>query len=157
MRHYAVAAFALAVTIAGCAQDGESTDEADAAAIRDASQAMETAILAGDPAAVTSLFTADGAMYPPNEPAVMGSAAIQAWGEGMFSAISVTEANVTVDEVRVSGDWAMSQGHFAMTVAAGETAMTDTTKYMMLWARQPDGTWRITHDLWNSIRPVMVE
>jgi uncharacterized protein (TIGR02246 family) len=157
MRPRTVAASVLSLVLAGCVLDEPRSSEADTAAIREATDAMGVAMVAGDVAAVTAMFTADGAMYPPNEPAVVGSAAIEAWGTRMTSGVSMTAATITIDEVRVADDWAVSHGHWAATISMGEMTVTDTTKYMLLWERQADGRWQIAHDVWNSIRPLPME
>jgi ketosteroid isomerase-like protein len=69
-------------------------------------------------------------------------------------AATIQEASTTVDEVRVAGDWAVSHGVWHMTMSVGGATVGDTTRYVLIWERQEDGSWRIAYDVWNSALPV---
>ena len=60
-----------------------------------------------------------------------------------------------VDEVGGSGDVAYVRGHYAITVTPpGATRpVSDTGKYVTVSRRQPDGTWPILADMFNSDKP----
>jgi ketosteroid isomerase-like protein len=100
-------------------------------------------------------FVAPHAVFvPPNEPPLVGYPAIEAWARGMFEAVTIQEIDISVDGVRAAGDWAVSHGRWHMTMAAGESTIGDTTRYVLIWERGADGAWKVVHDVWNSGLPV---
>ncbi|HET7040172.1 MAG TPA: nuclear transport factor 2 family protein [Gemmatimonadales bacterium] len=144
---------ALVGAVFGCAPRTPDTT-ADETAIRSTTQALVSAMLAGDSVAAAATFAPSAVMFPPNEPAVSGQAAIRAWSHRLLSTVPVKAGSVSVDAVHVGGDWAVSYGNWSMTVSMGGTTATDTTRYMLLWQRQPSGDWLIARDVWNSGQPV---
>ena len=108
------------------------------------------AFKARDLARTMAFLTEDAVLIPPNEPAVVGAEAIAAWSERMFDAVTIKEIDITVGGVRVAGDWAVSHGVWHMTMSAGDTEFSDSTRYVIIWERQDDGAWKVSHDVWNS-------
>ncbi len=108
----------------------------------------------GDVARSAAFLAEDAVLIPPNEPAVIGVEAIAEWSQRMFDAVTVQDVDITVDEVRVAGDWAVSHGVWHMTMLAGDTPLSDTTRYVVIWERQADGAWKVSHDIWNSALPL---
>ncbi len=99
------------------------------------------------------MFTANGVFMPPNQPAVEGRAAIQAW----FAAFpALSEFTVQVVEIDGRGDVAYARGTYALTIAAaGRTpAMPDHGKYLEIRRRQSDGRWLTALDIFNSDVPL---
>lgn len=106
-------------------------------------------------AAQTMAFVAPNAvLVPPNESVLAGAGAIAAWARGMLDAMTVQEIDISVDSVRVAGDWAVSHGTWHMTMSTGDSVMSDTTRYVVIWERHADGAWQVVHDIWNSGRPL---
>jgi len=106
-----------------------------------------------DIAANAAMFTANGVFMPPNQPAVEGRAAIQAW----FAAFpALSEFTVQVVEIDGRGDVAYARGTYALTIAAaGRTpAMPDHGKYLEIRRRQSDGRWLTALDIFNSDVPL---
>jgi uncharacterized protein (TIGR02246 family) len=137
----------------GCAPAARDTT-ADEAAIRAQTDRLVQAMATAAPDSAMGLFTERGALYPPNTPAVVGRAAIREWSVQMFAALKVTGGQISFGEIKVAGDWAVSHGTWAFQATAGSQSIVDTTHFMTIWERQPDGAWLISHDLWNSVRPL---
>ena len=57
-------------------------------------------------------------------------------------------------EVATSGDLAYVSGTYEerMTDASGKT-VNDRGKYLEVWEKQADGTWKVVADIWNSDLP----
>ena len=144
---------ALVGAVSACAPAAPDT-AADETAIRSVTQALASALLAGDSVGAAAAFAPGAVMFPPNEPAISGHSAIRAWSHRLLSAMTVTAGSVSVDAVHVGGDWAVSYGNWGMTVSMGGTTASDTTRYMLLWQRQPAGEWLIARDVWNSGQPM---
>jgi len=131
-----------------------SSNEDDVADITRTTHEWVAAFEANDAARGASFVTDDAMLVPPNEAVVTGAEAIEAWSQRMFESVTVEEATTTVGAVRVAGDWAVSHGEWQMTMSVGGVTVNDTTRYMLVWERQTDGSWKVVHDIWNSALPV---
>ena len=132
----------------------QSSNEDDVADITRTTHEWVAAFEANDAARGASFVTDDAMLVPPNEAVVTGAEAIEAWSQRMFESVTVQEATTTVGVVRVAGDWAVSHGEWQMTMSVGGATVSDTTRYMLVWERQTDGSWKVAHDIWNSALPV---
>lgn len=108
----------------------------------------------GDVAALVSAFCAEDAnVLPPHAPIVAGAAAIREFWQGMISAglrMSVLEAN----RIEESGDLAYGSGVYELTVSPpGKGIVSDKGKYVVVYRRQPDGSWKAVADIFNSCLP----
>jgi uncharacterized protein (TIGR02246 family) len=104
-----------------------------------------------DAAAQSALYTPDGMVMLSGMPAWKGRAGIEENAKGMFDAMDLKDAKFTTDNVEVSGDLAVETGTYSMTVVPkGAKAMPDAGKYITVWKRQSDGTWKIYRDISNS-------
>ena len=91
-------------------------------------------------------------MLPPNAPLVTGKGAIR----GLWAQL-VSVPGFGVDwrtkkvEVSRSGDLAYQLATFEITVndPSGKPVI-DRGKYVAIWKKQPDGTWKVVTDIWNS-------
>lgn len=150
------------LALAACAPAAEEamveepdTTEADLTAIQAVAEEFVGAVEANDPEAITACYGQNAILMPPNEPAVVGMEAILAWNQALAEEVTVTEAILSTEEMEVAGDWAYRRGTYSMTMTmAGEAdPVTETGKFVEIWQRQADGSWKITRDLWNSDEP----
>jgi uncharacterized protein (TIGR02246 family) len=113
------------------------------------------AVNAGDAEGWADCFTEDGVQMPPHFGANVGKAAVRGWSGG-FLGMFACQFSLSVDEVRVAGDWAFERGRYTMhlTPRAGSPAMDDSGKYITIYQRKPDGSWKIARDIWNSDQPL---
>ncbi len=110
-------------------------------------------VKAKDAAAIADLYTADGAVMPPNAPIGKGRAAIQqAWaamlGTPGFDLTFVPEQIV----VSASGDMALDRGTYTLTMAPAGTTVKDSGKYVVVW-RKTGSEWKAAADIFNSDLP----
>jgi len=111
----------------------------------------------GDVEALVSAFYAEDAqLFPPNAPLMGGHAAIRECWRGMASAglkISVLDTK----RIEESGDLAYGTGAYELTLSApGGGTIADQGKYVVVYRRQQDGTWKAVADIFNSSRPAGV-
>ena len=100
-------------------------------------------------------FTADAVQMPPNAPANVGAENIRGWSAGMLAAFSA-EFALSPEEVQPAGaEWAFERGTYTITLTpkTGGDPIRDVGKYITLYQRQADGTWRMARDIWNSNNP----
>ena len=117
-------------------------------------EALRVAVNAGDVAAVLACWASDGVLQPPHHPAVHGHAAIAEYFRNVFAARRLT-FTFTASTVTVLGEVALerlSYSAIAVTlIARGRTE--DVGKGLHVYSRQLDGSWKLTHDIWNSDLP----
>lgn len=150
-RFVLLAALALALASTACQQAAPLSEE-DLAAIDQASESYKQAVLAGDWEVWAAFYTEDAVIMPTGQPAVRGRDAIRAWGEAFPTIVEWTTDRVEVDG---RGDLAYVRATFSMTVEAeGEAEpVSERGKYLEIWRKQPDGSWLIAVDIYNSDEP----
>jgi uncharacterized protein (TIGR02246 family) len=137
------------VTGGGSAADAEQ-------AVADVNERWRQAALAGDAAALASLYAEDAVLLAPGMPTAKGRPAIQSAFATIFESppSSVTiESDATI--VSESGELAFDHGTYTMsgTTPAGE-AWQDTGKFLGV-LRNTGGEWTYIADTWNSDAPAM--
>ena len=128
----------------------------DQAAIRATDSAFVTAAGAGDAAGLAALYLTDASLMPPNAATIQGRAAIQKQWGAIVDAYQVN-LTLTTDEVEGHGDLAYSRGRYAIDLtpkAQGPAPAHDEGKFLVIFRRQPDGTWRLAVDMSSSDLPV---
>ena len=143
------------IVAAGCAPKADAPK--DVAAIKALAVAWGPAITAGNAAALTEQF-ADGAIrLPPNGPIQVGKEAILSSLRAFLDLYSVEEVDVAED-VRVVGDLAFARGTGASKSTPklpGAAVIDDKGKWVSVYRRQSDGSWKIVIDIWNSDLPAI--
>lgn len=137
-----VACVWLAVSATGFAQSGGKTDPQ----VTKVAKQWEAAYNAKDPAKVAMLYGEDGIVNPPNEPAIRGRAAIEAWVKGLTGVF--TSITLAPTESASSGNIAYEAGTYSGTMASG----TDKGKYVVV-LKKVGVQWLIAHDIFNSDMP----
>ena len=149
---------AVAFAVCGCAPDtGNSTDAAnseaaDIAAIMAFNERYVGAINDGDMDTLAGLTTEGHIMLLPGREPIVGKAANDAANARLFEQFDIDE-HWYPEETRVAGDWAFQRGRFsvAATPKAGGAPSTTTGNFLRIYERQPDGEWRMTRDMFNSM------
>ena len=96
-------------------------------------------------------LTEDHVGMPPGRPRTAGRDEAEAfWREGF--AIAKSSFSSHDQEVTVTGDWAVDQFGFVMTIVPhdGSPSVRDEGKCVWVWRREDDGAWRVASAIWNS-------
>lgn len=122
--------------------------DSDLTAIRNQSATFQRLAEANDWDAWIELV-ADNAVYlPPTESAVVGRSAIREWIDAFPH---VDEMTLTINDIIGEGELAVVRGSFATTVTGDDgVSVSDHGKYIEVWGKQADGSWRLVRDIWNS-------
>lgn len=109
---------------------------------------------AGDVETLVSTFYAEDAeLLPPGAPVMRGHAEIRDCWKGMVSAglnITILEAK----RIEESGALAYASGVYELTLSPpGGGTIADNGKYIVVYRRQADGSWKAIADIFNSSRP----
>ena len=102
---------------------------------------------------VRAYYTEDAVVLPPNGPAVQGWALM----EPRFAAFPpMSDFRPQIIEVDGRGDLAYVRGTYSMmlTLPGATEPINDTGKYIEIWRKQADGSWRVIRDIFNSDLPV---
>lgn len=119
--------------------------EATRAVIARQNQQFTRAHIAGDVAAIDSMFTADARSYPPGAPAAIGLPAVHELTVEFLKA-GITEFREETTALYGNAELVIDEGTYVLTYGAG---VTERGKYMNVW-RQVDGRWRIQANMWNT-------
>jgi len=142
--------------LAGPATVGKAADlEAFKAVVEDTWDKYSIAMNAENPDLWISLWDENGIQMPPGTPAVVGKPAIEKGIHESYQALDWEEFIIYLEEVKVAGDWGYARGTYSASItprAGGETAFLDG-KYLTILKRQPDGSWKIYRDCFNSDVP----
>ena len=128
--------------------------EADVEAVKNLTEEYDALVNAGDLDSWVSLYTDDAVRMPPNNPALVGKDAIRSVMQSSFEKYTF-DIKETAEEVIVAGDWAFARGTYTYTVTskAGGEPIRDSGKWMAFHKRQPDGSWKIYCNIFNSDLP----
>ena len=129
------------------------TNAADEEAIRRQVARWLQLVKSKDAAAIAQMYTADGAVMPPNGPIGKGQAAIQQTWASMMN-MPGFELTFVPEQIVLSGsaDMALDRGTYRLAVAPAGKAQSDTGKYVVVW-RKVGGEWKAAADIFNSDLP----
>jgi uncharacterized protein (TIGR02246 family) len=153
---------ATAAGAAGAAAGAPSnrSPSADAGEVRRAIEAANArytdAATRGDVAGLTANYAPDALVMNPGAPALRGREAVEKGFAGLASQLGVDAMRLHTEDVLVGGDLAVETGTYAETFrpkAAGAKPFSDAGKYVSVWRRQTDGSWKIVRDIYNSDAP----
>ena len=102
-----------------------------------------------------SFVAPDGAIYAPNAPAAQGLDAVKKMTADMLKLSDVKLTwTPTLVEAAKSGDLGFSSGtyEFSFKDPSGKT-IDDKGKYVTVWKKQADGSWKVVRDIFNSDLP----
>lgn len=105
-----------------------------------------------DAAKIAAFYAENAIAYPPNAPMAVGREAAQKVWASYFEEPSFKISWKTAHAgVAKGGDWGFTSGTYEATWKGpdGKT-MTEKGKYLCNWQKQPDGSWKAAHDMWNS-------
>ncbi len=155
-RHRAVGILVLSVAFIGFAsackqQAPPEARAADERAVRDADRAALNASQAKDLERNLSFYTDDASVFPPQAPIATGKEAIRAFlSQGFANPGFAINWQPTKVEVSRAGDLAYTQGTYEFTLNDPKgKPVTERGKYVNVWKKQPDGSWKMVADIWN--------
>ena len=150
-----VIAFGTLLCLSAPAFTQTPSDSATAVAgIAHAASAFSRALERGDAAGMADQYVEDATLVPPNGRMVTGREAILTFWTPRNPDFRTLEHSLTTDRLEVTGDIAVEVGTWRQKgqlrqEEAGESA----GRYLVVWRRQLDGSWRMQFDSWTASFP----
>lgn len=147
---------ALYALLTGCATTQPDTHDADVSALKDTEAAWIKDASTKDVEKFVAHYTDDASVLLPNAPIFNGKDAIRGALKPILSDpnFALTFSPERVD-VAKSGDLGFTQGPYSMTVTdpATKAPTTEKGKYLTVYRRQADGSWKAVEDTFMSDAP----
>ena len=168
MRSAAPLCAAVVLIAAACTPKGETAlkDSAataappvvDAAAVRQAIEqanaSFTQAVKQGDTVGMVANYADDAVMMMEGTPAWHGRSEIAKQIIAAFKPMKGADVKLTTSQVDIGGDYAIETGTYETTVSPpGGKPATEKGKYVAVWKKQADGSWKIYRDVGNSDAP----
>ena len=144
------------MTCVGCQSPAAvSLTGGDEAALREALDIEMKAANAADEAGWASVYAEDAIVLRPHSSAVEGRQAIQQWLETLPP---ISNAKGEVREIVGYGDLAYTSGTYSMTftIPGAPTPIEERGKFLQIYRKQSDGSWKMTREIYNSDLPLLV-
>ncbi len=145
----ALALFALlratTVSVAGALED-------DAKALMKLDEDWSRAAATRDAERVAAFYADDAVAYPPGEPLATGRAAARKTWAAYFADPSFNISWKTLKaEAAKSGDLGFTAGSYEATFKGPDGKPgSETGKFVCIWKKQKDGSWKAYQDMWNA-------
>ncbi len=133
----------------------DERSEADVEAIKALMAKYVSGYASKDVDNFVNVFTEDAVRMPPNGPAIVGSEGIRSYYEDWFETETL-DVKVAPTEIQVADDWAVAWGSYEATVTSvkDQTLNEDRGKWINVFKRGADGTWKFHRNIWNSDKPL---
>jgi ketosteroid isomerase-like protein len=117
---------------------------------------LTDAVVSGDVETIGSLYCEDAVLMAPNEPTLYGRTEVKEFWQEYFEHFRVVSLTETEREVKIIDGWAVERTAYTVVIVPikGGPRIRDDSRRFVLWKREPDGVWRISESMFNSIRPI---
>ena len=148
--------FAGLLLIAGCNKPAPVNTKAAEQAVKNADAQWSKAAAAHDLTTLLSLYADDAVSLPANEELLTNHPDIQkSWIALLAPGVSLSWTPMYVESAK-SGDLAYILGSYTMNTKAAKgkgKPVADRGKYLAVWKKQADGSWKVEADMFNSDLP----
>lgn len=116
-------------------------------AVDEANRKFCAAVSAKNYGAMAALYTSDAQVLPPDGPIVAGRNAIEEFWRAAATTLDLRNVALRTVDLDVAGDTACEVGEADLTLGSGVVRV----KYVVVWRKGGDGTWRLHRDIWNAV------
>jgi len=120
-------------------------------AVRNASSQRNQALAAKDVDKIVSFYADDATLFPPNAGMSGGLESIHAAWVAIVTTPGFALSNTTMKiEAAQSGDLAYETGRYLLTTKVKGALQDEKGKYVVVWKKQNDGSWKVVADIFNA-------
>ena len=143
------------ISLAGCASTSVDAAQARKEAAEELAridEAWSASVMARSADRVGEFYAEDAVAYPPNEPVAVGkAAATRVWAAYLADPSFSISWKTNHVEVAGSGDLGYTSGPYQGSYRGADGKVVhERGKYLCVWRKQGDGTWKAIHDMWNA-------
>lgn len=132
----------------------QSDDAAVKKTIDEMNQKFNKAMMSGDYKAIADMYADDAVSLPNNSPIWMGKNEILQGNKKDMVETGIKFSNASNKTLKIlgTGDTRVEVGQFTVSVTMPKTEGPSLVhgKYVNVWQKQSDGTWKIQADIWNT-------
>jgi uncharacterized protein (TIGR02246 family) len=157
---YLFACVALFALMTACSSNVPTSQKADVAAVRSAEAAWVKDTATKDVDKFVSYYSNDASVLLPNQMLITGKDNIKAAFKPMLADPNFALTfQSTRAEASKSGDFVYVIGTYSMTSSSptDQKPVTDQGKYLTVFKKQADGSWKAVADMINSDLPARIE
>ncbi|HLG16047.1 MAG TPA: SgcJ/EcaC family oxidoreductase [Blastocatellia bacterium] len=149
----ATIAMTLAIGVSAARGQKAEGSDADVAAINAFYGQWAQALATRGAEGYVSFFADDGALLPPDGPAIEGKEAIRKWIQKVLEDFEIKDARLEMGPPRVSNGWAVRRftiSGLSVPRKGGESKRFNN-KYLDVIQKQPDGQWKFLYRMWSIV------
>jgi len=138
--------------LVGCATTSKANPQAFEQTVKDTWVRYSNLWMDGDVNGWIQLWDAGGVQLPPGSPMKMSVSEIKKSSEAAQAAFQFKNFVIRVSGTFVDENFGFAYGNYSYTIVprAGGDAINADGKYETIFKRQPDGSWKIFRDCFNS-------
>jgi ketosteroid isomerase-like protein len=125
------------------------TADAIRKAVQEGNRLFGAAVKNKDYAGLAALYTEKAQLLAPDAPIASGREAIKDFWTATATALGLQGATLKTLDLETSGDVAWEIGEALLALGSGQA----TVKYIVVWRKGADGSWRLHRDIWNAQPP----
>jgi ketosteroid isomerase-like protein len=110
----------------------------------------------GDMDALVNLYADDAVVMPPNDTTLYGKEEIGAWWQEYFQWFQIASSIETDRDITIADDQAFQRAVLSIVIVPkrGGARIRDEVRTLTVWRLGAGGAWKISHEIWNSTKPV---
>lgn len=145
----------LALVLSSCAHTANDDSTNAMQALRAADTALQEAVAGKNLEGIVAFYAEEAVLLPTAEPIVVGKSAIREEWQHILSIPNFqNKSTLTRIDVASGNDMAYTMGTYMSTMLGEDgKAVTEPGKWLSVWKRQADGSWRIVADTYNTDIP----
>ncbi len=148
---FSMLGFSLALSVVSSAFGQIPKMKADETRLEKMDAKFVEAFQRGDFQAIGMMYDENAIAFPPDADMATGRQAIQNLWKGA-SESGVKSIELTLLGAESSGNYMIETGKALVHVQpAGQPETTKSSKYVVVWKKQKDGSWKIYRDIWNGM------
>lgn len=146
---------AVAIFTFGCASSAVPPTEEALNSLKASDRGLQQAIADRDLNKIMAFYSDDAILHPTAKPAINGKPFIETeWKSILGIPDFSSTSTMTKAEVAAGGDIAYTMGtYLARMKGENGKPTTEPGKYLSIWKKYPDGSWRIVVETYNTDIP----